>query len=62
MYPGLLHLCIFCLGLFLYTGPVGAAFAEKYTGKLVGVIDGDTIEVMHNTQPERFRLSGMSVF
>jgi len=28
-------------------------------GKGVGLLDGDTIEVLHNTYPERIRLSGI---
>ena len=59
MYPGLLHLCIFCLGLFHYTGTVAAAFVEKYTGKLVGVIDGDTLEVLNGHHTDRIRLSSI---
>ena len=31
----------------------------EYQGKVVSVIDGDTIEVLHNTHPERVRLSGI---
>jgi len=30
-----------------------------FTGRVVGIIDGDTIEVLHNQQPERIRLSGI---
>ncbi|MDZ4733512.1 MAG: thermonuclease family protein [Nitrospirota bacterium] len=35
------------------------ALASDFTGKVVGVIDGDTIEVLHNQHPERIRLSGI---
>jgi len=34
------------------------AFAD-FTGPVVSVLDGDTIEVLHNTYPERIRLSGI---
>ncbi len=34
-------------------------FAADFTGRVVGVIDGDTIEVWHNQHPERIRLSGI---
>jgi micrococcal nuclease len=34
------------------------AFAG-FTGPVVSVLDGDTIEVLHNTKPERVRLSGI---
>ena len=33
--------------------------AADYTGRVVGVLDGDTIEVLHNQHPERIRLSGI---
>ena len=33
-------------------------FAD-FTGPVVSVLDGDTIEVLHNTHPECIRLSGM---
>jgi len=35
------------------------AVAADYTGRVVGVIDGDTLEVLHNQRPERIRLSGI---
>jgi len=34
------------------------AFAD-FSGPVVSVLDGDTIEVLHNTHPERIRLSGI---
>lgn len=33
--------------------------ASDFTGKVVGVIDGDTIDVLHNGQAERIRLAGI---
>ncbi len=36
-----------------------SAFAEDFTGPVVSVLDGDTIEVLHNQHPERIRLSGI---
>lgn len=36
---------------------VSEAFA--FTGPVVSVIDGDTIEVLHNQHPERIRLHGI---
>jgi endonuclease YncB( thermonuclease family) len=30
-----------------------------FTGQVVSVLDGDTIEVLHNQHPERIRLSGI---
>jgi len=35
------------------------SIAAEFTGKVVGVIDGDTIEVLHNAQAERIRLNGI---
>jgi len=35
-----------------------SSFAD-FSGPVVSVLDGDTIEVLHNTQPERIRLSGI---
>jgi endonuclease YncB( thermonuclease family) len=31
----------------------------EYQDKIVSVLDGDTIEVLHNTHPERIRLSAI---
>jgi micrococcal nuclease len=33
--------------------------AADFTGPVVSVLDGNTIEVLHNTYPERVRLSGI---
>ena len=33
--------------------------AEIFTGQVVGVIDGDTIEVLYDDQTERIRLNGI---
>lgn len=49
------HLVVGLLLFWLY--PVGA-FAG-FVGPVVSVLDGDTIEVLHNTHPERIRLSGI---
>lgn len=35
------------------------AFAGEFAGRVVGVIDGDTIDVIHNGQAERIRLNGI---
>jgi endonuclease YncB( thermonuclease family) len=34
-------------------------YAETFSGQVVGVIDGDTIDVLHNGQAERIRLNGI---
>jgi endonuclease YncB( thermonuclease family) len=33
--------------------------AADFSGSVVSVLDGDTIEVLHNQHPERIRLSGI---
>jgi endonuclease YncB( thermonuclease family) len=47
-----LFLVFFCLS-------ATSVFASTYAGKVVGVLDGDTIEVLHNQRPERIRLSSI---
>ena len=48
------------LWAFLLTFPLAhSALANEFGGKVVGVLDGDTIEVLHNRQAERIRLSGI---
>src|SRR5688500_16965820 len=37
--------------------PVG--MAADFEGKVIGVVDGDTIEVLHENKPERIRLYGI---
>jgi endonuclease YncB( thermonuclease family) len=39
----------------LWTAPTHADFS----GPVVSVLDGDTIEVLHNTHPESIRLGGI---
>jgi endonuclease YncB( thermonuclease family) len=34
-------------------------FASAITGPVVSVLDGDTIEVLHNNHAERIRLNGI---
>jgi len=33
--------------------------AGDFSGPVVGILDGDTIEVLHNSRPERIRLNGI---
>ena len=49
------HLVI-VLGVILAVSP---SFAADFTGRVVGIIDGDTIEVLHHQQAKRIRLSGI---
>ena len=36
-----------------------SALAGEFTGQIVGVLDGDTIEVLNGHHTERIRLSGI---
>lgn len=47
---------VLCLVLILLIPSL--SFAD-FTGPVVSVLDGDTIEVLHDTHPERVRLSGI---
>jgi endonuclease YncB( thermonuclease family) len=38
---------------------VSPALAADFFGQVVGVLDGDTIDVLHNGRAERIRLSGI---
>jgi endonuclease YncB( thermonuclease family) len=51
----MMHL-LTCCSLLLLTA--STVFAD-FTGLVVSVLDGDTIEVPHNDRPERIRLSGI---
>ena len=35
------------------------AFAADFSGPVVGIIDGDTLDVLHDSQAERIRLNGI---
>jgi micrococcal nuclease len=43
----------------LYIFFASAAVAADFTGPVLSVFDGDTLEVLHNTHPERIRFSGI---
>jgi endonuclease YncB( thermonuclease family) len=49
---------ISCLIYTILLSPV-VCIAADFTGPVVSVLDGDTIEVLHYTSPERVRLSGI---
>src|SRR5262247_3498431 len=58
-YPNLplsLRLCAILIALLICT-PL--AVAEDFTGRVVGISDGDTITVMHQGRGERIRLHGI---
>lgn len=50
-------LSVATLGFFISS--FSAVLASDFTGQVVSVLDGDTIEVLHNQRPERIRLSGI---
>ena len=50
-------LCVGCAGVLLLL--CASLATADFTGPVVAVLDGDTIEVLHNTHPERIRLSGI---
>jgi micrococcal nuclease len=47
------------LAVLFTLGLAAPAMAGEFTGPVVSVLDGDTIEVLHNKHPERIRLSGI---
>ena len=49
------YAAILCLALLFTPTEIQAAFASS----VIGILDGDTIEVLHNNRPERIRLSGI---
>ena len=46
------------LAVITFTG-LSSGLSAEFEGKVVGVIDGDTLEVLHTQHPERIRLSGI---
>lgn len=47
---------LLCFSFFVQCLPV---LAEQWEGKVIGVSDGDTITILHNTTPQRIRLAGI---
>ena len=45
--------------LCFFISSFSSVFASDFTGPVVSVLDGDTIEVLHNQHPERIRLNGI---
>ncbi len=50
---------IFSLLTFAFSLSVLSASAVSFTGPVISVLDGDTIEVLHNQHHERIHLSGI---
>lgn len=46
----------FCFAILLFPLTLHAA---DFSGPVVSVLDGDTIDVLHNLRPERIRLNGI---
>ena len=53
----LLILAVSTFGFFIFSFSV--VLALDFTGPVVSVLDGDTVEVLHNNRLERIRLSGI---
>jgi endonuclease YncB( thermonuclease family) len=53
----LLILSVSTLGFFISS--FSAVLALDFTAPVVSLLDGDTIEVLHNTRAARIRLSGI---
>ena len=45
--------------LCFFISPFSAVLALDFTGPVVSILDGDTIEVLHNKHAERVRFSGI---
>jgi len=54
----LVHAVVFTITFAIPLFPTHVE-AEEFSGSVVSVLDGDTIEVLHNRHPERIRLSGI---
>ncbi len=52
-----LRMCQLLVGCILLQATL--PFGEDLAGKVVGVLDGDTIEVLHDGHPKRIRLNGI---
>lgn len=49
----------FIISLVVSCLTASAAYADCFTGKVIGIADGDTITVMHDAQPEKIRLANI---
>ncbi len=48
-----------CGSLLIGASPAPSLLAADFLGQVVSVLDGDTLEVLHNNYPEHIRLSGI---
>jgi endonuclease YncB( thermonuclease family) len=53
------HLLISSLLLLLWPFVCPVIAVADFSGPVVSVLDGDTLEVLHNSHPERIRFSGI---
>lgn len=49
----------FLVGLLPFVNPARAGVISQDYGRVVSVLDRETIEVLHNNKAERIRLSGI---
>jgi micrococcal nuclease len=52
-------LVLFVASLGVFISSFSAVHASDFSGPVVSILDGDTIEVLHNGRAERIRLSGI---
>ena len=52
-------LILVSVGLTIFCATDSLSYAADFTGPVISVLDGDTLEVLHNQHPERIRLSGI---
>src|SRR5262249_61555027 len=57
IHPRMLEIALTVFVLMSGTGLL--ALTADFSGSVVSVLDGDTIEVLHNNRPERIRLNGI---
>lgn len=49
----------YLLTILLFCQIIPSSHATEFTGRVVSIKDGDTIEVLHNKKAERIRLTGI---
>lgn len=47
------------LNFVFLLSPCGQSASAEFSGRVVSILDGDTIEVLHNNRAERIRLNGI---
>jgi micrococcal nuclease len=56
---GRLRVPVILLFLLLLPAAIGAASQAAFTGKVIGISDGDTLTVLHDRTPVKIRLDGI---